>query len=761
MVEKDPQDSVQKEQFDIEDAVENTKDKNSENQDEIKPEKKESVKPKVKETEESAPVEKQVKVESKKENSVEETTKESADPKKESTKKKEVEDSKEDKAEVVDTSDTEEETSSKKTKVAKKTKESIPKEEKSKSKKKDTEEEKKDEPKEEKSEEEKKETEAEVKEKTEEEKKEAKPTKDEKLEERLSVDYTNFSKADLVTEVKQLLGDFPLEKVKDNIENLKVFFYKKHKADIEKEKKKFLEEDGLEEDFKPSTESENLEKDLKRYLDIYKKAKVDYINALNKEKENNLKEKYAIIEEIKDLVNREESINKTFNEFRALQQRWHDAGQVPQQNLKNLWDTYNHNVEVFYDYIKINKDLKDLDLKKNLETKIGLCEKAEELLLEPSVIKAFNTLQKYHDKWRECGPAPHENREELWERFKAITSKINKKHQQFFVDQKENQKKNLEEKELLCEKIEELTKEEYTTPKEWDNKSKELIEIQQLWKTIGYAPKKDNNKIYKRFRKACDAFFAKKREYFKDYKSEQEHNLQLKTSLCVQAEALKDESSDWKNTTNEFINLQKKWKEIGSVPKKYSDKIWKRFRAACNEFFENKSKHFASAGDRYKENLEKKEALIKKITDFKLLPDVKDSLGKLKEFQREWSEIGFVANNKKDEVQHKYREAINEKFDKLDIGEKEKNSLKFKSHIEAVSSKPNSHKKLGYERDKLFNRLKTLESDIHVLENNIGFFSNSKGAESMIKGVEEKIEKARKEINEIKAKIDMLDNMES
>ena len=442
-----------------------------------------------------------------------------------------------------------------------------------------------------------------------------------------------------------------------------------------------------------------------------------------------------------------------------MQQRWREIGPVPQANLNDLWETYHHHVQNFYDYVKINKELKDLDLKKNLEEKITLCERAEELLIEPSIIVAFKKLQKFHNQWREIGPVPNENRTEIWERFKEVTSKINKRHQEHFESLRDEQKANLEAKKALCESAEELAARVNSTAKEWNKASKEMIELQKVWKTIGFAPKKDNNKIYDRFRAACDTFFNSKREFYQEAREDQQNNLQLKTDLCIQAEGLK-ESSEWKKATEELINLQKRWKEIGPVPRKHSDELWKRFRAACDFFFERKSKHFATVDSKYEDNLKAKEELIDQIVAYKVTDNVEESLKVLKEFQRRWAEIGFVPLKKKDELQRKYREAVNKHFEDLKIDNSKKNILKFKTKIDTIQGNPKMENKMRFERDKLFNQLKQLENDIVLWENNIGFFAKSKNADQLIKDVERKIEKARADLKGIEEKIRMIDNMD-
>jgi hypothetical protein len=571
------------------------------------------------------------------------------------------------------------------------------------------------------------------------------------------VNYSVLSKEELIVLLREMLNTKPVETIINDVENIKINYYKKHKAEVERKRKAFVEQGGELEDFQ--VEDDPFENEIKEQLKKYRDLKAEYNKSQDERKHTNLDEKYRIIEEIKELVKNKESINRTFQEFRDLQKRWRSIGPVPQQNVKDLWETYHHHVEAFYDYIRINQELRDLDLKKNLEAKMRLSERAEELLLEPNIVNAFKILQELHDQWREIGPVPAEMRVEIWNRFKEATSKINKKHQEYFVGLKNEQKSNLEAKLALCEKAEELCNLEIKSNRDWAGRSHELMELQKVWKTIGFAPKKDNAKIYKRFRDACDAFFNRKREFYGVFKEEQNNNLQLKTDLCVQAESLRD-STEWKKTTEELISLQQRWKEIGPVPHKQSDRVWKRFRTACDSFFERKSKHFSEIDNSFGNNLEKKLDLIKQIEEFRIGENASASLEQLKNFQRQWSEIGFVPLKDKDEVHEKYREAINKKFDELQIDDNHRNMLKFKNKLDSYLEKPNGIQRIRQEREKYIIRLKQMENDILLWENNIGFFTRSRNAETMIQEVEQKIESTKKSIDLLNHKISMIDDLD-
>lgn len=570
-------------------------------------------------------------------------------------------------------------------------------------------------------------------------------------------DYSQYSQIDLVNAMRDILENHEEYDLKEEVDSIKAAFYKKLNEELEENKKAFTEAGGNAEEF--VAEVNPYEEDIKVLLDQYRQLRTEFNKQLEAEKEENLKLKYQVIEDIKGLLNKEESINKTFQEFRELQKQWREIGLVPQAKMKDLWENYHFHVENFYDFIKINKELRDLDLRKNLEAKIELCERAEELLVEPSVLKAFNNLQKYHEQWREIGPVPNEHKEDIWERFKAATAKINKKHQDYFEDRKSEQKQNLDAKIALCEKVEQLVQNEIISNKDWDDLSKELVQLQQVWRTIGFAPKKENNKVYERFRVACDKFFNAKRDFYSKNKESQNINLQMKTELCLEAETLKD-STDWKKATQDFINIQKKWKEIGPVPRKQSDIIWKRFRAACDYFFEKKSGHFTGVDNEQAENLRLKEELIAEVSDFKTTGDVSEDLALLKNYQRRWTEIGHVPIKKKDDIQNRFRDAINRLYDSLKMEGDKRNLFSFRSKMTNFNESSRGQGKMRAEREKYMSRLKQLESDLILLDNNVGFFAKSKNAESLIIEVNKKIESTKKNIEQLKDKIRVIDEID-
>ena len=573
------------------------------------------------------------------------------------------------------------------------------------------------------------------------------------VEESAAADFNGLNKTEIVERFAVILSERPVQSIRRESDAAKVAFYKAWKAEVERLKKDFVAAGNPEEEFIPPTDAD--EERLKDLFNEYRKKRDAFLASSEEQKEANYKAKLLVIDELKELVNGGETLNQTFNAFREVQNRWKAIGAVPQGVVKDLWDTYHLHVENFYNFVKINKELRDLDLKKNYEAKIKLAEEAEALLLDPSPVTSFHRLQKLHEEWREAGPVASEYKETLWDRFREASSKINKRHQEHFEGIKEEQQRNLALKTSLCEQTEELLNEEYKTRKEWDAASEKLIEIQKVWKTIGFAPKKENSGIYERFRAACNKFFENKREFFSQTKGEMETNLHAKIAICEQAEALAG-STEWKKTTDKLIALQKEWKTIGPVSRKASDAVWKRFRAACDQFFENKSKHFSETDSRYAENLAAKRALIDEIKAFEIA-DREESFEALKEFQRRWTEIGYVPVKEKDRLQTEYREAIDSHFAVLKGSTRERKVERFREKLGSMKD----GRSVRSERERLYNKVKQLEADIHLLENNIGFFAKSKNAESMIRDVNSKIDKAKEEMAVLIEKIDLIDKQAS
>jgi len=582
------------------------------------------------------------------------------------------------------------------------------------------------------------------------EKTEKDETEEEAIEE---VNWVSLSKEKIVEKVKDLINNYSVMKIKSFIDAAKVEFYKKHNEEIAKLKASFIESGEKEEDFKPMPDK--IEEEFKQYISIYKGKKHEFIANLEKQKQDNIVVKEEIIQKIKDLVNSTETMNTSFTEFKALQEMFNNTGEVPFKESKNIWNSYHSAVELFYDYVKINRELRDLDLKKNLKAKLELIEKTKELIEAENVLESHKSLQILHDKWREIGPVPREQREELWKEFSDNSRTLNKKHQDYFETLKVEKVKNLEAKEALCEKIEEINEVVYEKLADWNKKTEEITNIQQQWKEIGFTPKNTNNKIYKRFREACNVFFDRRKEFFGSIKNEQQTNLQKKYELCEKAEALQD-SDDWKNTTDRLIQLQKQWKAIGPVPRKKSDLVWNRFRSACDIFFDNKDKAFAGQKEQEVENLKLKEELLVEIEKFEHSDVIDDTLAKLKEFQNKWNEIGFVPIKSKNDIQNKFRSLINKHFDNLKVDVKKRDELRFTSKLEDLLQLNNAKDKFMFEKDKVLKKIAQLQNDAVLLENNMGFFSNSKGAEALLGNVKKQIEDLNNSVALQKSKLKLI-----
>ena len=567
------------------------------------------------------------------------------------------------------------------------------------------------------------------------------------------ISWAELKIAEILEETKTLINNSPVAAIKDHITASKNEFYKKLKEEANHLKEKFIFDGGIEEDFK--TIENKFEIEFKQYLNIFRDKKHTFYSELEKEKENNLKRKEEIIVKIKSLVNSQEKINVTFQEFKNLQEEFNNLGDIPQKEYKTIWNNFNTAREIFYDYLDINKELRDYDFKKSLKQKEDLCEKAESIANNEDIIDSHKILQGLHESWKKIGPVHQEKREEIWERFSAITKIINKKHQDYYDSLKEVKNKNFELKEKLCADIEEISEVIPEKINEWNEKAKIIEKIQKDWKEVGPTPKNTNKEIYKRFRTACDNFYNKRKEFFNEIKKEQQSNLQYKYDLCEQVETLKD-SAEWKETTTKIINIQKSWKNSGPVPRKKADQVWARFRSACDDFFNKKNEHFAGQSEQEKENLVLKEEIIKKIEVFEHSDDTNETIKQLKEFQAEWNKIGYVPLNNKKEINTSFKNTLNKHYDNLKIDGKEKDMLRLKSKLEELSSHPDSIEKLKIEKDKMLKRISQFESDAVLLENNIGFFNVSKNSEHLLKDIKNKINTARENIDLLKDKLKII-----
>ena len=565
-----------------------------------------------------------------------------------------------------------------------------------------------------------------------------------------NTDLDGLNKLQLVEMLEELVQDSDVQNIKDKVAAIRLHFNKLNKEDMDNELEKFLQGGGEADSFQHVEDP--VEQRFNAAFGIFKNNRAKQNEDLEKQKQDNLAKKQGILDELKEIIASEESLKKTYDDFRALQDRWKEIGPVPAADNANLWNNYHFLVEKFFDKVRIGRELRDLDMKKNLDAKIELCEKAEELLDEKSITKAFKALQKLHEDWKEIGPVPQDKKDEIWERFKAATDKINAIRREHYAKIEEEQTANLEAKKALCEKAEEIVGEDYPSVNAWQKKSTELSEIFGVWKTVGPAGKKENEEIWQRFRGAMDSFFAKKKAFFAGLKDRQTENLERKTQLCLEAEALM-ESTEWKNATEQMKKLQEEWKTIGPVPKRHTDKIWKRFRAACDTFFTRKNEHFSGRRTEEDANLAAKRALLDEIKAFELGTNRNENMDAIKAFQKRWIEIGYVPMKHKDAINKEYRELIDGLFDTMRKNQNEASTNEFREMMESWKDDPNAGDRVRREGNKLQTRIQKLRDEIAVLENNIGFFAKSKNAELMRAEYEKKINKAKEDLKVLEEKL--------
>lgn len=570
------------------------------------------------------------------------------------------------------------------------------------------------------------------------------------VEEESLIDYNTLDKTQLVAELEKLL-DQPVENVKDKVALIKGAFFAIRKEEIAKEKALFLEDGNEEEAFVASTDE--LETKLKEKLGEFKEKRAEFNAEQEAVRLANLEKKNKIIEEINTISQDPDNINRQFLHVQQLQQEFKSIGEVPSASTTEVWKAYQQSIENFYDLLKINKELRDYDFKKNLEIKQRLCEEAEALDEETDVIIAFKKLQALHDKWRETGPVAKDIREQLWARFKNASSVINKKHQAFFEERKASEKENAEAKTALCEAIEKIETDGLKTYAAWDEVTKQIISLQEEWKKLGFASRKVNSALFTRFRKSCDEFFAKKAAFFKSMKDELANNLAKKTELCEKAEALKD-STDWKSTTDALIALQKEWKTIGPVVKKHSDAVWKRFITACDYFFEEKKKQTSSQRSVEHDNLKAKKELIAEVN--KILQEEENSdeaPQKIRDLMAKWQTIGHVPYKEKDKIYAAYKEAIDKAFEKFDMKAIRARLTNFENTMSQSGSD-----KVYHERERLVRAFEQKCNELKTYENNMGFFTaRSQSGNTIVKEMERKIAALKDEIALLEQKIKIID----
>lgn len=570
----------------------------------------------------------------------------------------------------------------------------------------------------------------------------------------LAVAAGKLTKEEILAQLGGLV-ESSAETSRSEVEALKQAYYKLRRAETDEQKKAFLDNGGEEKDF--TVPEDETESKIKELLATYKERRAAALAEEEKVKAANYALKLELIDQLKALTESQDDFNKLYNDFKEIQQKWKDIKAVPQEHVNELWKNYQVYSEKFYDIIKINNQFRDYDFKKNLEMKTALCETVEKLENEPDVISAFHQLQKLHQQWREIGPVAKELREELWTRFKTASTVINKRHQEHFEKLKAKEQENLEAKTAICEQIENIDFSLLKTFKDWEEKNKEVIGLQEKWKTIGFAPKKSNVKIFERFRAASDIYFNKKSEFYKAVKEEMEKNLELKKALCEKAEALKD-STDWKDTTEKMIALQKEWKTIGSVARKYSDSVWKRFISACDYFFEQKNKNVVSQKSVEQANLAAKKELIAKINALDEESGHEEALSLLKGYMAEWNAVGFVPFKEKDKIYKEYHEAVDGQFDRLKVDRNDRKMQSFRNNLSDMTSGDRGKGRLYSEREKLMRIYERMKNELQTYENNIGFLSiSSKGGGGLLKEMERKIEKLKEEMALTIKKIEAID----
>ena len=561
-----------------------------------------------------------------------------------------------------------------------------------------------------------------------------------------------LTKEEILAKLKEVVAD--VENVaKPEIDGLKQSFYKLHNAEQDAARKLFIENGGAAENFVPQTDS--VEEEFKNIMSVIKEKRSALTAELEKQKEMNLQVKLSIIEELKELVESPDDANKSYTEFKKLQQQWNEVKLVPQAKVNELWKNYQLYVEKFYDLLKLNNEFREYDFKKNLEIKTHLCEAAEKLADEADVVSAFHQLQKLHQEFRDTGPVAKELRDEIWARFKAASTTVNRRHQQHFEALKEVEQHNLDQKTVICEIIEAIDYKELTNFASWESKTQEVIALQNKWKTIGFAPQKMNVKIFERFRKACDEFFRKKGEFFKTLKEDMNENLEKKRALCDINGAL-EEREILNLSADELTKLQKEWKTIGPVAKKYSDAVWKRFISACDYFFEQKNKATSSQRSVEQENLEKKKNIIEKLNAIDDQMDTEGATQLVRDLMKEWNGVGHVPFKEKDRIYKQYHSQIDKLFERFNISASNKKLSNFKSTISSIQE--GSPQALYREREKLVRAFDNMKNELQTYENNLGFLTtSSKKGNSLLTEINRKVEKLKADIELVKEKIKVVD----
>ena len=555
-----------------------------------------------------------------------------------------------------------------------------------------------------------------------------------------------LTRESIIARLQEIVGDINIAK-RQELESLKQSFYKLQRAAQEEQVAAFVAGGGTAEEFKP--EQDPLEEQFRKLMNIIKEKKAAALEALEIVRKENYKKKLALLDRFKALIEKANTEGASYNEFKAILQEWKEIKEVPADKANELWKAYQQYAEQFYDIQKLNNEFREYDFKKNMEAKIAICEEAEKLADEPDIVAAFRKLQKLHQDYRETGPVSKESREEIWERFKAASTVINKRHQQHFEQIKDKEKENLDQKTVICELLEAIEYDKLTTFQNWNDKTQEVLALQKKWKDIGFAPAKQNQKIFDRFRAACDAFFSKKGEFFKQAKTDMTANLEKKTALCEQAEALKD-STDWKATGDKMAELQKQWREIGPVQKKYTNSIWKRFIGACDYFYEQRDKNTSSKKHEENTNLAAKKEILAKLKSFDAANLTDDDVQAIQQLVDEWNGIGFVPFKVKDKIAAEFK-ALTESFGSVISTKRGRQSQRGGAAREA-----------GSPRERLQRQYEQKKSEIQTYETNLGFMNaSSKTGNGFVDAIKEKIEALKKEADDLLAQIKSLDTEEA
>ena len=588
--------------------------------------------------------------------------------------------------------------------------------------------------------------------------------------------YDHFTKEEVVRTLEELVQNEDINQIKRQVSLLKIRFIHLNKEEAEQQR---LEKasanaaepadnngetektDGAEAETEAGpkeeqlSESQLLDNRFHAAFATYKENKQKYIDRQEQQKAENLAAKKNLLDKLKVLIDSEISLKEIYDQFKAIQEEWKAIGPVPQADTTEIWQNYHFYVEKFFDKVRINKELRELDLKKNLESKIALCEKTEALLLEPSIFESFSRLQQYHNDWKEIGPVPEDKKEEIWARFKNASDLINQKRREHYEQMAQEQENNYQAKLALCLRAEEVTKIDFSSMKQMNEAGNIASELLKTWRTIGPAPKQHNDEIWNRFKNTLDNFFERKKESMQKIKDEQLDNYNRKVNLCIEAEAIA-QRRDWKKATEELLNLQKEWKSIGFVAKKQSDAVWKRFRKACDDFFAAKKEYFSNIEANEQDNMAKKEELIRKVAETPLAETREENLNIIKSFQREWTEIGYTPIAEKERLWKAFRAAIDQRFDQLRANESEMRKNNYQQHIQNILEDDNSSDALKKERKFLQNKIAQLTEDVTLWSNNLGFFASSKNADLLKAQFEKKIESTKEEIKQLEEKLKLL-----